>query len=544
MGEHLGRPVPAGARLLHIGPHKTGTTSVQGAFHRARAAILAQGVRYAGPNRHPVGAAQAIIAAASSGTTDAMGHATSRAGAPPPRLQLWHRLVNEVRSAPEPRVVISSEWLADADDPTITRIVGDLGRDTVHVVITVRPLERLLPSQWQQYAQAGFGQPYEDWLASVLARQEAATSTPSFWRRHRHDELARRWADAVGPDHVTVVVVDDRDHGAVLRAFEELTGLQPGTLRPEPAGLNRSLTGPEIDVVRAINAALTAAGVTGERRLALGLYGAAAALRRRVPAAGEARVVTPAWAVRRARELGAEIAAGLAGLGVGVVGDLADLANHEDAAARGAAEVSIATAAPPWSDIVGTALGGVATTAGLVRRWPDRDQRRDLDDLSTARLREVLAARAREIVASIRRRAGQPLGAAAASLPEPEALTRTGAATLEAIREALRAQGVSTRQIDSVLRAAGRELGRRPTTSDGDDAAWLAAAGAAAVGIARARALVPNDSAGSSPSRRRATVETLEVAGVATPALAWVLAVRLPGALAARLRPARAGHRP
>ena len=34
----------AGARLLHIGPHKTGTTAIQGAFDLARGRLAEHGV--------------------------------------------------------------------------------------------------------------------------------------------------------------------------------------------------------------------------------------------------------------------------------------------------------------------------------------------------------------------------------------------------------------------------------------------------------------------------------------------------------------------
>ena len=54
------KPYPDGALVVHIGPPKTGTTSLQGAFDRARAAILAQGVRYVGPRRH---SSRAVLAA-------------------------------------------------------------------------------------------------------------------------------------------------------------------------------------------------------------------------------------------------------------------------------------------------------------------------------------------------------------------------------------------------------------------------------------------------------------------------------------------------
>src|SRR5207247_5288675 len=50
----------AGARLLHIGPHKTGTTAIQGAFHLARGQLAAHGVVDAGADRAPVRATLAV----------------------------------------------------------------------------------------------------------------------------------------------------------------------------------------------------------------------------------------------------------------------------------------------------------------------------------------------------------------------------------------------------------------------------------------------------------------------------------------------------
>ena len=43
-----------GTRLLHIGPHKTGTTAVQGALHLARERLAAEGVVYPGRGRQPL----------------------------------------------------------------------------------------------------------------------------------------------------------------------------------------------------------------------------------------------------------------------------------------------------------------------------------------------------------------------------------------------------------------------------------------------------------------------------------------------------------
>ena len=52
----------------------------------------------------------------------------------------------------------------------------------------------------------------------------------TFWPIHSHHELVARWAEVVGVEHVTVIVVGDRDRRALPRAFESLLGLRDGTL--------------------------------------------------------------------------------------------------------------------------------------------------------------------------------------------------------------------------------------------------------------------------------------------------------------------------
>jgi hypothetical protein len=128
----------AGVRLLHIGPHKTGTTMIQDALHLARERLAAQGVVYPGTGRQPLRAMLAV-----TGQPTLLGE-------PEPDMADWALLVREVTAARDQRVVVSSEFLAQASDAAACRVVSDLGGPRVHVVVTLRPLTRILPSQWQQ----------------------------------------------------------------------------------------------------------------------------------------------------------------------------------------------------------------------------------------------------------------------------------------------------------------------------------------------------------------------------------------------------------
>jgi hypothetical protein len=213
--------------------------------------------------------------------------------------------------------------------------------------------------------------------------------TPSFWKRHRHDQLVGRWAEVVGNERVIAVVADERDPGFVLRTFEALVGLPEQTLDVHEDRSNRSLTWPEIEVVRRIQAVLEDVGVDGPLRQGLVLYGAAPAIRERVPLPGEPRIETPGWAVDEAVRIGTEMTEGIAGSGVRVVGDLARLATTPE-------RRPAASELPPdaWPDIAAQAVRGVLRRSGvLAESTASASPARALTRVSTRRLIGILARR-------------------------------------------------------------------------------------------------------------------------------------------------------
>ncbi len=310
--------LPPGARLLHIGPHKTGTTQVQAAFHANRERLSRLGVHYVGNRRQPM---QAAMGAAS---------ASVRAGQRyPDRLAKWERLREEIDAADAPRLVLSSEFFADADDDSLRRTVAELDTSRLHVVVTLRPLARILPSQWQQYVQNRLTAGYGAWLNAMWRKPPYRRPTPSFWRRHRHDRLVQRWIDAVGLDAVTVLVADEADPTMLVREFERLVGVEPETLSAPRERSNRSLTRVEVDVMLAFNRLFKKEKLPNELYQRFVRFGAARYLAEREPAADEPPIVTPEWALRRAGDLGTEMADGLRASGVRVVGDLSALASAD-----------------------------------------------------------------------------------------------------------------------------------------------------------------------------------------------------------------------
>ncbi|HVT22443.1 MAG TPA: hypothetical protein VHE57_13765 [Mycobacteriales bacterium] len=307
--------IPPGDRLVHIGFDKTGTTGLQRALHADRERLREHGVVYPGTHWYQKTAGIAI--------TEAQGNT----GDAPVTMAAWADLLAEVKAAGAARVLVSSEWLCRATDRQARRVVRDLGGKRVHIVATLRPLTKILPSAWQQYVKDGYAGEYEEWLRGTLSDPTPGFPTPWFWARHRHEVVLERWAGIVGPAKVTAIVVDSRDHDLLLRQFEALLGLPEHFLHASAAGKrNDSLTWPEAELLRQVNQHFAQRGLPDE------LY-SATVRRGIVPALASARgglaaptpISTPRWALERAAEIGGSAAAAIERSGIRVLGDLAAL---------------------------------------------------------------------------------------------------------------------------------------------------------------------------------------------------------------------------
>ena len=303
-------PFPEGSRILHIGPPKTGTTALQAACWRAHADLLGQGVRYAGGEQH-----LAIAGRAVTGYQTVVGDRKAV-----PSIRWWKALVREIDGAREPRVLYSSETLADADDDAIRRIAEDIGQG-IQVLVTLRPIDAVLASQWQQSVQSGSVQPLEAWLRRTIGDADSARKHPRAHRVFRQGELVDRWAAVVGRERVTVIVLDRRDPGFLFRTAESLLALRPGTLRPDDDQSNRSLSLGEVEVIRHMNILGREAGIGDGARGAFVLSGAAATVKRRPVFAGGGTVRLPAWAATQAVGMGEASYARLSASGVRILGD-------------------------------------------------------------------------------------------------------------------------------------------------------------------------------------------------------------------------------
>lgn len=385
--------LPPGTRLIHVGAHKTGTSAVQGAFELARDRLPEHGVSYFGaaPGRTYLEGALAV-----TGRKPQLGKQV-------PDLRQWTALTTAVAAEGDRRVLVSSAFFGDGDAAATSRVVeGFSGTWPVHIVLTLRPLAKVIASQWQQYVQNGLRLRYEDWLDAKLNRPDDRAPTPLFWHRHRHDRLVARWAEAAGADSVSVVVVDDSDRGMAFRTFEAMLGLPSELLVPDSTTMNRSLSLPEAELIRLLNEEAKRRKWPEQVYARLIRSGAINHLKRGYqPGPGDQRIVTPPWARKRAAEIGAEIAAGISALGVRVIGEVSSLAATPAGIADKGPDhpLEVPRISPPAAAqaVLGVILASKLPDVAAGKPWPTdqptRTEDRLVRDVDARTLTRVLARR-------------------------------------------------------------------------------------------------------------------------------------------------------
>ncbi len=229
--------------LVHIGPPKTGTTSLQGALHERRSELRDHGVVYPGTTRRQKRPGFALLGSVEAGRKIPISE--------------WHDLAAEVRAAADARVCVSTESFARAGRRKIRTIVEDLGADRVHMVVTARRLDRLMPSAWQQRIK-GVGRDAAVRRvggARCWTRQRPKGAGATFWRHHDLAATIADWREVLPADRIIVVAADESDRAQILRVFEGLLALPDGLLQSVVEAASRSAPAAETATPRSATSA-------------------------------------------------------------------------------------------------------------------------------------------------------------------------------------------------------------------------------------------------------------------------------------------------
>lgn len=301
--------LPEGSRLIHLGPHKTGSTAIQVAMHESRDSLAQHGVLYPGTAYRPRKAGWAL------------GLPSRPAGVPVPAMEHWEALVDEVRDTHHPRVCISNESFGRADDEQVARIVEGLGGAAAHVVAVARPLPGLFPSLWQERVKAGLTIDYPGWLELVLGEDTGTYHYRNLWGAHDTQALVDRWLQHVPPDRFTLVVMDESNRAQLSQVFEGMLGLPEGLLAARPGRANESLAFAEVELIRAGNELIRAANLPPAQTRHFTRRAVDAIRQYDGPRPGPRTPPMPTWAAQRVEQISDTRAEAVKALPVRVIGD-------------------------------------------------------------------------------------------------------------------------------------------------------------------------------------------------------------------------------
>lgn len=221
--------------IFHIGPAKTGTSSLQETLFAAQGALMEQGVAYPTLGRH-------------NRMPRAAGHhglpAVIQAGTPLP-LQLleW---IGELPAGHS--VVLSSEDFSNLQPAQVAYLATQLPGAEIEVVYYARRWDRLLPSVWQELVKHGFSRSYP-----VYLNRQTAAPRASFYLNYA--QVLDRWAAAFGHKAIRLFSFDNAvaENGNVVSHFCKAV-LGGVSLPPqENTSSNRSMAPVETEVLRMLN---------------------------------------------------------------------------------------------------------------------------------------------------------------------------------------------------------------------------------------------------------------------------------------------------
>jgi hypothetical protein len=237
----------------------------------------------------------------------------------------------------------------------------------------------------------------------VFSESTSNDHVNGFWVRHRHDVLASRWGRTFGANNITILALDPNDHGLLFRSVEALVGLRQGTLVDDGRLINRSITAPEAEAIRAMYARLQSLGLGDLSRHIRYMVSPSELIKRDRTPVNEEKIMLPRWALDRAREVSAETVRNIAKSGAHIIGNIDALAPDDQIDAP--EHLPEITAVP--ADLPGWTAAGVIISSGISRG--------DLPPTPTTSLPTAWLHRAtgsqllREVLRRIKIRAGQPL---------------------------------------------------------------------------------------------------------------------------------------
>ena len=297
--------------FLHVGCPKTGTTFLQDTIWASRERLATTGLLL--PLRHFQDHFFVTLA-----VREQLDPSLDS----PEAHNVLERLLSDLDQSTSPRILVSHELLAPATAEQAGRLRARLSDFEIHVILTVRDLQRQIPAAWQQQIQQRGLVSYERFCAAVVDDDRQAAY---FWDRQDPVAVAERWRGDLPPNRVHVVTVPPpgTDPELLLQRYCRVLGIEPADLNRDVSRPNESLGLAQAELLRRINVALgdrLPHPRAGHSRIAKAYFA-----RQVLAPQGGRRPMLPTDLSDWCHDTSKRIVDGLAGAGYDIVGELTDL---------------------------------------------------------------------------------------------------------------------------------------------------------------------------------------------------------------------------
>jgi len=231
--------------FLHVGPVKTGSTSLQDLLWRNREDLARQGFQYFADHDNE------LWLAANDVQDQAFVHFEM-----PEAAGIWAKVCERVLAYDGPSV-ISHEVLGMSTEEHIARIVASLAPARPQVVVMARSLASMLPSLWQTKIKNV--DPDSSWSGFLATERETGSPVTDA------SLIVRRWLAHLPPTQVHVVTVPSRgaEPRVLLDRFAAALGIDTSGWDTDGGAANRSLDRVQVELLRRLN--LTTSTSLGRR---------------------------------------------------------------------------------------------------------------------------------------------------------------------------------------------------------------------------------------------------------------------------------------
>lgn len=201
--------------VLHVGLMKTATTYVQSILTRNRDVLSKRGWDYPGNRENQQHAFYGICGSGIPWVTPEIESNYKSLG---------QKLQKTIKDH-ENDLIVSSEALSTLKAENIETLIQETALPT-KVIFTIRGLDKIIPSAWQQYLKGGGTRTLAEFIEEMQRSREPIEQVKGFWQTYAYGESIKRWAQVTGkPVDVVVLPSQLKDRDEVWNLFQAAAGL-------------------------------------------------------------------------------------------------------------------------------------------------------------------------------------------------------------------------------------------------------------------------------------------------------------------------------